>query len=124
MSDSVRDYLATELTPLLPASWRIIPEQRMPQTLDTITVVLKHRRIERLAEAPVGNLRNEVVLTVVDPHEDWATAEDALDDAVNDVLTALDGHSQINWTLAEKVAVSDTYIGWDLTLTVITSTKE
>lgn len=121
MSDSVRSYLVDELTPLVNQGWRIIREQRMPETIDTITVVLKHSRIEKLPEAPMGALRNEVVLTVADPHEDIAKAEDALDDAVVDLLSVIDKHDSINWTEARKAKVNDNILGWDITLTVITT---
>lgn len=91
----------------------------MPQTIEGITVVLKHSQMERLAEAPQGSLRNTVVLTVVDPHEDQTAAENALDDSVLELVTAIDTLPKINWTNAEKVLV-DPYLGWDITLTVIT----
>jgi len=121
VSASVRSYLEAELKPLLPTTWRIIPNQRIPETIDRVTVALKVDRIEKLPEAPLGNLRNTVILTVADPHKDQVRAENALDDAVLNVLTALDGHSNIDWTLAQKVLATETYLGWDITLTVITS---
>lgn len=120
MSVSVRDYLAAELAPLLLVGWKVIPEQRMPDTIKSTTVVLKHLSIEKLAEAPAGHLRNEVVLTVATPHEDIAKAENALDDAVVKLLSTLDGHKTINWASAKKAQVTDAYLGWDITLTVIT----
>lgn len=119
MSDSVRNYLATELA--LPPAWTLIPEQRFPDTIARPTVVLQHTRIERLAEAPLGHLRHEVVLTVLDPHTDIAAAEDALDDAVTTLLSAIDGHPTIGWTRSEKVVHRDTYPAWNITLTVITT---
>lgn len=120
MSASVRDYLDGELTPLLPATWKLIPNQRMPETIDGITVVLKHLKIERLPEAPIGSLKNSVTITVADPHQDQVTAEDALDDSVLTLITALDGHSNILWTGADKVLVNNTYLGWDITVEVNT----
>jgi hypothetical protein len=115
---SVRDLLVEALT--FPAGWAVIPEQRIPGTLSQTTVILKHSRIEKLDEAPIGHLRNTVTLTVVDPHTDQSLAENELDDAVLALITSLDGHPWINWSLAEKVAVRDPYIGWDVTLTVVT----
>jgi len=118
-SQSVREWLEDQLTPELPEGWRFIPNQRMAATIDRITVVLKHTDIERLPEAPLGTLRNTVVLTVADPHEDQVRAENELDDAVLELCTAIDGLPNINWTRASKVLVNDTYLGWDITLTVI-----
>jgi hypothetical protein len=121
VSDSagIRPWLAEQLE--LPTAWHVIPEQRMPETIARITVVIKHRRIEKLPEAPIGHLRHEVTLTVADPHTDVAAAEDALDEAVVELIGTLDGHPSISWSDAEKVAVNDTYFGWDLTLSVITN---
>lgn len=115
---SVRAYLIEQLD--LPDTWQVIPEQRFPETLSTTTVVLQHTRVEPLAEAPRGHIRNEVVLSVLTARQDIAAAEDELDDAVLEVLSSLDGHSTISWTGAEKVMHRDTYPAWNITLTVIT----
>lgn len=117
---TVRAWLVDQLTPVLPAKWRLIENQRMPETIDRITVVLKHTTIERLPEAPIGQLRHTVILTVVDPHQDAVKAENALDQSVIELVTAIDGLQYVNWTGAAKVAVTDTYLGWDITLTAIT----
>ena len=119
MSDSVRAYLIEQLD--LPDDWTVIPEQRFPETIAKTTVVLQHTRIERMAEAPLGHLRNEVVLSVLDPHTDIASAEDALDDAIVALLSAIDAHSTIAWTGAEKVIHREAYPAWNITLSVITS---
>lgn len=124
MSSSVRDWLKEQLGPLLPSGWVIIPNQRMPETIDRITVIIKHSEMERLAEAPIGNLRHRVILTIADPHEDDVKAENALDDSVLELVTALDGLAQISWSTARKVAVQDPYIGWDIELSVITKKED
>jgi len=118
-SQSVREWLTEQITPLLDDSWRILPNQRMPATIDRITVVVKYTAMERLAEAPQTHLRNTVTLTIADPHEDQVKAEDALDDAVLALCTVLDSLPRIGWTGAQKVLVNETYLGWDITLTVI-----
>ncbi len=115
---TVRAYIVAELA--LPAEWHVIPEQRFPETISRTTVVLQHTRIERLPEAPLGHLRHTVTLTVADPHTDIAAAEDGLDDALTDLLSAIDAHSTIAWTEAEKVVHAERYVAWNLTLTVIT----
>jgi len=120
MSVSVRAYVEAQIKPLLPAEWKFIPNQTMPETISQTVVIVKHSRIEKLPAAPIGHLQNTVTLTIVDPHADEVKAENALDDSVLELLTAIDGHERINWSLAEKVAVKDPYIGWDITLTVIT----
>ena len=123
MSDSVRAFILEQLA--LPDEWRQIPEQHVPEVIDRETVVVKHTRIEKLPEAPVGHLRHEVILAVFIPNRDLARAEDRLDEAVLELLQAIDGHAQINWREAEKVVSSgNQYPGWELSLTVITQQPE
>lgn len=116
----VRGYLVAELAPLLPADWRLIPAQTIPDQIDRTTVVVKHGRMTKLPEAPIGNLQHSIVLTIAHPSANIGAAEDALDHAVIELTTALDGHDRIDWTDAEKVSVESKWLGWDVTLTVIT----
>lgn len=120
MSVSVRQFLETQLTPLLPTSWRIIPNQRLPETIDRVTVFFSVTRIESLAEAPIGSLKNFVTITVASPNKDMVRAENALDKNVLTLCTALDGHKDMHWTDAEKVLVKDPYWGWDIRVEIIT----
>lgn len=119
MSDSVRAYVLTELD--LPSDWRQIEEQRLPEVIDRETVIVKHTRIERLPDAPIGHLDNEVILAVFVPNRDLARAEDRLDNAIVELLAAIDAHPKIGWREAEKVVTpGQQYPGWELTLRVIT----
>lgn len=119
----VRKWLATKIKPLLPNGWRINPYQALPGTFTVTTVVIKHLEIEPMAEAPLGQMRHSFTVTIADPHEDQNKAEDALDDSVTSLMTAIDTHPQIAWTSAKKVLISPErpYLGWDITLTVITN---
>lgn len=117
---SVRSWLRTALT--LPAGWVWINEQRVPETISKTTVITKHSRIEPLEEGGPGQLRHEVLLTVFSPLTKVGNAEDALDDAVTVLITALDGNDQIRFVTAQKVAhPNEQYFGWDITLTVVTN---
>ncbi len=119
---TLRGQFSDAIKPLLPDGWRYIPNQNTPSTISVVTVVYKLLEIEKLAEAPIGNLRNTIVLTVLSPHEDDVKAEDALDNDVLAVLTALDGHPWIGWTSCRKVRDQKTdRLAWDISLTAITS---
>lgn len=119
MFDSVRAQIRDELD--LPAEWRVVDEQRLPTVIDRETVVIKHSAVTKLREAPLGHLEHEVILAVFVPNKDIALAEDRLDKAVTALLTALDGHSWLKWTRAEKVVTPDgQYPGWEIELTAIT----
>lgn len=120
MSVSVRQFLEDQLTPLLPTTWRIIPNQRIPETIDRTTVFFSLTRIESLAEAPIGSLKNYLTITVASPNKDVVRAENALDKNVLTLCTALDTHERIRWNDAEKVLVKEAYWGWDIRVEIIT----
>ncbi|KKI19665.1 MULTISPECIES: hypothetical protein [unclassified Leucobacter] len=120
MPGNVRDYLLNNLA--LPDDWKRVDEQRIPQIIERPTVIVKHDRFEKLPEAPIGALRNVVVLAVFIPNQDLAKAEAAMDDAMAELLTALDGHEAINWSEAQKVVTPNgLYPGWELSLSVIST---
>lgn len=116
---NVREFVLTSLD--LPAEWQQIGVQRMPDTISKTTVIVKHLRMERLAEAPIGHVRHEVTLSVFTPLQDTAQAEDALDDNITDLLTSIDALPDIGWLDAQKVtSPNEQNLGWDIRLTVIT----
>lgn len=119
---TLRAWFSAQIKPLLPAGWRYIPNQDTPAQITVVTVVYKLLEIEPLAEAPIGANRNTIVLTVLSPHEDDVKAENALDNEVIDMVTALDGHAQISWSRAQKVRDPKTdRLAWDITVSVITT---
>jgi len=121
---SVRSWLAEQLKPLLPEGWRLLEVSSLPDTLSTVTVVLKHLGMRPLAEAPKGHLLNEVVVTIADPHGNLDKADDELDNNVLDLVHALDSVKKIIFTEAKKVLVDERWLGWDITCSTITRKKE
>lgn len=81
-----RTDLAAALKTGLPREYQIFPAG----TVDSVTrptLVLERTRIEKLPEAPITHLLNTFALTLICP----ATfSEDALDEAVQNVIDALD----------------------------------
>lgn len=123
-SKTLRAKVSAALKPLLPSTWRYIPNQATPATISVPTLVYKLLEIDPLPEAPLGALRHRIVLTLLSPHEDDVKAEDALDNEVIDLITALDPHSWIAWESARKIRDDKTSrLGWDITVTAVT-TKE
>lgn len=120
---TVREFLDEQLTELLPATWRIIRNQTMPDRIDATTVVLGITRITKLPEAPRGCLVTEATVLVASPITDAKRAENALDDAVLEVCHALNDHPRIVWDEAKKVQASDQYFGWDISIKVLSSIK-
>lgn len=119
---TLREFLTAAIKPLLPATWRFIPNQKTPEKVTVPTVVMKLLRLEPLPEAPRGAIRNVLVLTLITPIEEDVKAENALDDDVVAFLTALDGHKRIAWTDAQKVRDDQTNrLAWDFNVSAITT---
>ncbi|MBH0054482.1 hypothetical protein I6E74_09925 [Salinibacterium sp. SWN139] len=124
MSDkSIREQLADAITPLLPSTWKIVPNQVGVETLSKVTVVIKHLQMSKFPEAPIGHLQHELTITIIDPHTDQVRAENALDDSVLELVTALDSIPGLIIKLAKKVFTDETYLGWDVEITTF-SRKE
>jgi hypothetical protein len=121
MSTSVRAQVAAFLEPLIPERWDVKPYTvKSIGTLSVPTLFIEHTAIDPLPAAPVGNVQNTVVLTILSNLTDYAQAEDDIDPGVLTLITALDGHDQLGFVRAEKNAVIDTYLGWAVTVTAIT----
>lgn len=116
---STRTDLATQLKPLLPRTWKIVPEQRNIDVLTKPLVMLKQLRIEPGKDLPQDHHWVTFVLTIVSPHQDPALAEDQLDDSVAELLFAVDALPHLSWLSAEKVSFQDSYIAYDVTLKAI-----
>lgn len=105
---SVRSQVADALRPLLPTNMRIID---VPRSLDGIDankpVVLLYR--DRLEKAPnaQGAYFSTITLWIITPNIDTARAEDALDNALDTVIAALDTLVWANWRTAERSIFGD-----------------
>lgn len=121
-----RGYVHQHLTVLLPEEWDIKPGLRPVGKITSPTVYLNYQSIEPITEAGPGNVRCGFEVAVVDPLEDQAKAEDAIDVEVVKLLVALDRHPTISFSRAEKKSIDSTpYLGWVFTVTVIaTATSE
>ena len=105
---SVRSQVANALRPLLPTNMRIID---VPRSLDGVDanrpVVLLYR--DRLEKAPnaQGAYFSTISLWIITPNIDTVRAEDALDNALDDVIVALDQLVWANWRTAERSIFGD-----------------
>ena len=123
MSDSVRDWLEKQLKPILPDNWMIRKNHTSDGLNAKVTVTFKHQRISKTSAAPGASLENRVVITVTHPSTDQAQAENALDDQVLEVCSALDTIENLDWTEAEKVLDNDR-LAWDITTLIYSKKKD
>ncbi len=123
---TVREWLTENLAPLLPEDWKWVDNERAVDVTEAVTVRWAQRRIAPLAETPLSHLGVEGILTVFSPRIDTERAEDELDDAVLELVYALQSLQGVKFTEATKVAVDEQQqrLGYDLQITVITNKKE
>ena len=120
----VRAWLEAHLQPLLPETWRIVPGISSVKTLLVPAVYFEFTEIQKAAEWPSGHARAVFDVIVIDPRTDLEQGEDGVDDEVVELILALDGHAQINWTVAKKESFAERYFGWRIAVTVLTSTTK
>ncbi|GAA2951589.1 hypothetical protein [Microbacterium schleiferi] len=120
-SDSIREQVHALLTPIYPDGWTVNPYTvKGVDQLAKTTGYLEHTGIDPEPGAPIGCVRSTVILSVFSHLTDYRKAEDRLDVPVMEFLTALDGLDTIAFTTAQKTTYKDTYLGWAITLTVLT----
>lgn len=118
----VRPWLAWYLGTMVPSTWRIIPTFTEVETPSKVTVNITHTKIDPHPTVPHSdNLVNECKVRVVDPKRDNSKAEDALDGEVLELIYALKASERVAWQGAEKIKRDDTYLGWEITVQVITT---
>jgi len=105
---SVRSELAAALKPLLPNTVKIID---VPRSIDGMEakrpVVVLFRESRAKAPNAIGDYFDTFALYVVTPGVDVRRSEDALDDTLDQVITALDTITWLNWTSAERSVFGD-----------------
>lgn len=103
MSTSVRSQFAEALTPLLPATWKILNSEKGVGNHQHPIVRLSQRKIERHPNAPLGARQTTFTVTVTAPSGDLEHWEDELDDEVNTLTWAIETlGSDFSWSSAEK----------------------
>jgi len=117
---SVRSDLADALRPLLPTTYKIVD---VPRSLDGLEakrpVVLLYRESREKAPNAIGDYFDTFSLYIVNPIVDVRRGEDALDNALDEVVAALDDISWLNWTSAERSLFGDAMApAYKITLTI------
>lgn len=110
---SARTTLVQYLRDIVETDAEVVEVEDNTDTLGKITIVVKQRRMLRLAQAPAGALRVEFVLSVTHPGIDPATSEPGLDDFVPSLLSQLNERPGFGWNDATKVA-DEQNLGYDI----------
>lgn len=117
---SVRSELAAALKPLLPTTIKIID---VPRSIDGMEakrpVVLLFRESRAKAPNAMGDYFDTFALYVIAPGVDTRRSEDALDNALDQVIDALDQIQWLNWSIAERSIFGDNQApAYKITLTI------
>ncbi|CAM3212662.1 hypothetical protein PSET11_03036 [Arthrobacter ulcerisalmonis] len=76
---------------------------------------------ETLTNAPqAAALSESLRIVVITPMKDTAAAEEALELALDAVMRTLTRTRNVNWTTAERATFNDSYIGYEISITVST----
>lgn len=114
---AARAELADALTPLLPG-FAVFPHVQPLDDVARPTLALVRTRIEPLSAAPRAAWLNTFQLFVIVPSN---AGEDALDDALEAVILALDSIKSGLWTGADRTVWEDICPAYAVTLTTPTA---
>lgn len=118
MAVNLREHVVGTLKPLLPARWNLKAANDLTDDIDRPTVVLVFQKWERSTIAPATQRVATFVLTILEPKTNPGPADDALDDDLAELLTAIETAGQelgMTWTTAER-GVSHSKPGFDITI--------
>lgn len=116
---SARDLVQQALRAGMPKRWKLIPAQDNIDTPDRTTILLKLQSLENSKAGPRAAYEYTFVATIVEPGSDILRVERTLDDHVEDLWQLIEKESNLSPVKAEKVAVNDGLLGYDVTFTAL-----
>jgi hypothetical protein len=118
---TVREYVFGVLKPLVPSDWKV--DDGIPSAMHSLSkplMWLEYTAFAPLAEAPLAKIAASVDVCIVTNKTDVRKGEAAADEAIAALFeAALTSNSFYSITAAKSV-FWDAYLGWRLSLTVIT----
>jgi hypothetical protein len=126
MSSSVRDYVLEQLAPGIPAGdvWKVEPGIPTIKTLAKPVLWLEYTTFEREPTAPMSHLACGVDVCIATNLTDQRKGEDEADELVAALFESIVTSASFRSASARKAIFGDTYIGWRISLTVITKRPE
>jgi hypothetical protein len=124
--DTARAYLIEQLTPLLPATWKLLPYFTNLDVQTQTVAMLVLESVQRAPEAPNSTHEITFTLQLREPKTDPAKREDSLDESLDDLIFALDTIPNTKWTKAERVlhgTPGAESLSFDISITVYTNKK-
>jgi len=117
----VRAVIIDALKPRLPRGWKFFPYRVPVEAINSTTVWVRLQTIAKLPEAPQSGVHLVTyIVTIAVPEADMSEADARLDDDVIALVQALDLLPNIRRATAEQVNVTDSVLGYDITVEIIT----
>lgn len=115
---TVRQHIIDELTPNLPAEWRI--EDGIPTlgTLSKPVLWIEYTELAPLEGAPLSHIAASADLCIATNQTDMRKAEDAADEHVAALYEAAFAAGSFYAISAKKTVFNDQYLGWRMSITV------
>jgi hypothetical protein len=125
--DTVRAALDATLKPVLPESWRTVPNIAAPATKQLVPVLYTEFTGISNQHAgqtiPQGLVFCDFDLVIVIASTDDEKGENDVDAAVLDLIAAVDASESVAWDTAKKERLASGQLAWRLSLAVITHTN-
>jgi hypothetical protein len=100
----------TELSAVLaPLGWPVMG--RLPDNVTGVTLAITVAKVEHNPQLPMRCRDWTLDVFVLSPLQDPEKADLELEDAVDDVLDALDDAQPLRWTTSERVVLDESYNG-------------
>lgn len=120
-SKTVRQHIVDEITPNLPAGWEIDPGIPTLGTLSRPVLWVEYTAFEPLPEAPLAKIRVTADLCIATSKTDLRKGETAADEHIAELYEAAIVANTFYSITAQKTVFADAYLGWRLSINVITT---
>lgn len=113
---SARTYIAAQLDERLP-DWSISPDPGLPETVNQTVVVIEPGEITRVDGGRAVDTTLDAHL-IVPARADRSKREDRLEDALDDLIAAIEAIPALTWTTARRTTLADTYHAYTIALAI------
>lgn len=120
-SKTVRQHISDELDPHLPTGWDIEPGIPTLGTLRKPLLWIEYTGFDPLPEAPLSKIRVSADLCIATSKTDLRKGEDDADELVAALFEAAVSANTFYSISASKTVFADAYIGWRMSITVVTT---
>ena len=123
MSSSVREYVLEQLAGGIPSGkkWRVDPGIPTLGKLDRPALWIEYTSFQREPSAPLSKIACGVDVCIATSKTDMRMGEDEADELVAALFEHMVTRNAFRSITASKAMFADTYIGWRISVTVVTT---